>query len=80
MVKLFNIVIKEDEISCYYEPEASNMIGHVAVDTKSFEIKSVRFSDHELGKKMYVSHVRSELEKILTSNSQIPKEITTVWY
>lgn len=52
MVKLFNIVIKEDEISCYYEPEASNMIGHVAVDTKSFEIKSVRFSDHELGKKM----------------------------
>lgn len=80
MVRLFNIVMREDEISCDYEPETCNMIGHVVIDTKSFEVKRVRFSDHEVSKKMYVAHVRSELEKILTSKSQIPKEITAVWY
>lgn len=80
MLKLFNIVMKDDEISCDYTPETSDKVGHVVVDTKSFEIKKVRFSDYEFGKKMYVSHVRSELEKILTSKAQIPNEITTVWY
>lgn len=80
MVHLFNILLKNDEISCDYLPETSDKVGHVVMDTKSYEIKELKYSDYEYGQKMYVSHVRSKLEEILTSKAPIPKEVNVIWY
>lgn len=80
MVHLYNILLKENEISCDYVPETSNKVGHVVVDTDSYDVKEIKFSDYEYGKKMYVSHVRSKLEELLKSENPLPKEVTVIWY
>ena len=80
MVRIFNIIHENGEIICDYVPETSDSIGHIVVDDTSLEVKDVKYSEYEYGKKMYVSHVRAKLAELLTSKAQIPKEICAVWY
>ena len=80
MVRLFNIKRNQDSISCDYEPENSNQIGHVIIDNTTCDVKDVDFPDYEYGKKMYVSHVRSALENALNSKKPFPEEIICNWY
>lgn len=80
MVRLFNIAVNGTEISCDYEPEGSNKIGRVTVDTTSYEVKKINFSNYEYGKNLYVSHVRSTLETLLKSGEPLPEETTSVWH
>ena len=80
LVHLFNILMTNDEISCDYTPDTSDKVGHIVVDKKSREIKSIEFSGYEYGKKMYASHVRSKLDELLNSKEPVPKETFSVWY
>ncbi len=80
MVRLFNILLSDNEISCDYTPETSDKKGHIVVDVKSYEIKKIEFSDYEYGKKMYASRVRSKLEELLNKNEPVPKEAISIWY
>ena len=61
MVKLFNILISKDNISCDYTPEDCTEAGHVTMNIKSQEIIDVKYSEYEYGKKLYVAHVRKKL-------------------
>ena len=79
MVKLFNISIVKDNISCDYTPEDCEKAGHVTMNIKSQEIIDVKYSEYEYGKKSYVAHVRKKLVE-LTQLSEIPKEVIAVWY
>ena len=42
MVKLFNILISKDNISCDYTPEDCTEAGHVTMNIKSQEIIDVK--------------------------------------
>ncbi len=79
MVKLFNISIVKDNISCDYTPEDCGKAGHVTMNIKSQEIIDIKYSEYEYGKKSYVAHVRKKLAE-LTQLSEIPKEVIAVWY
>lgn len=80
MVRIFNIKENDNVVSCAYTPEDSNLEGYVEVDKKTHEIKEVKYSEYEYGKKMYVSHVREKISEILNSEKTFPNEITAVWY
>ena len=79
MVKLFNILISKDNISCDNTPEDCTEAGHVTMNIKSQEIIDVKYSEYEYGKKLYVAHVRKKLAE-LTQLSEIPKEVIAIWY
>lgn len=79
MVKLFNILIKEDIISCDYIPENCSKVGHVTMDISTKEITDIKYSEYEHGKKLYVSHVRKKLAEIINL-PEIPKEVVSIWY
>ncbi len=80
MVKIFDIKKNNNIVSCSYTPEASTLKGYVEIDVTTHEIKSVKYSDYEYGKKMYVAHVRSKLSELLRSNKPLPKVTTATWY
>lgn len=80
MVKLFNISLSGNIITCDYEPEHTGKIGKVSVDTNAREIVDVVYSEYEYGKKTYVAHVRSKLLELLNSSQPIPKEAYRIWY
>ena len=80
MVKIFDITQKGDIISCSYTPETSDLKGYVEVDMKTHEVKSVKYSEYEYGKKLYVAHVRSKISELLSTKQSLPKEVIAVWY
>lgn len=80
MVKIFDIMQKGNMISCSYTPETSDLKGYIEIDVISREVKNVKYSDYEYGKKMYVAQVRSKISELLNSKKSLPKEITAVWY
>lgn len=75
MVKIFDITQKGDIISCSYTPETSDLKGYVEVDMKTHEVKSVKYSEYEYGKKMYVAHVRSKYQNCLVQNNHFQKKL-----
>lgn len=80
MVRLLNILLDGDSISCDYIPENSNDIGKVTVDVATHEVTNIEFSKYEYGKKMYVAHVREKLSELLDKGQPIPKEAIVIWY
>ena len=46
MVYLFNILIQNGKISCDYIPEKSGSAGHIVIDTKTFEVEKIGYSDY----------------------------------
>lgn len=80
MVRIFNIRENDNVVSCNYTPEDSNLEGYVEVDKTTYEIKDVKYSEYEYGKKMYVSHVREKISEIINSQKSFPNEITAIWY
>ena len=79
MVKLFNITVNKNTISCDYIPENCAKVGHVTMNINSQEIIDVKYSEYEYGKNLYVAHVRKKLAEII-SLPEIPKEAIAVWY
>lgn len=80
MVRLFNICRNAYRISCDYEPEKSNLIGHVIMDSNTFKLIDIKYSQYECGEKMYVAQVRAKLEEIVKQNESIPEETFVVWF
>ncbi|MDY4812230.1 MAG: hypothetical protein SO152_00080 [Ruminococcus sp.] len=80
MVRIFNITENDRVVSCTYTPEDSSLEGYVEVDKATQEIKSVKYSDYEYGKKMYVSHVREKIAELINNKKDFPSEITAIWY
>ena len=80
LVKLFNIILIDNVITCDYAPEDSDKIGKVSVDVNTLEIVDIVYSEYEFGKKTYVAHVRSKLSELLDSKQPIPKETYAIWY
>lgn len=79
MVKLLNILLNKNIISCDYAPENCNQTGHVDMDIITKELINITYSEYEYGKKMYVSHVRKKLIEIINM-SEIPAETVAIWY
>lgn len=80
MVKIFNIKENNTVISCNYTPEDSTSMGHIEIDKNTQEITSVKYSDYEYGKKMYVAQVRAKILEFINFKIPFPKEITATWY
>lgn len=80
MVRLLNILLDGDSISCDYIPENSKDIGKVTVNVTTREVTNIGFSKYEYGKKMYVAHVRAKLSELLDKGQPIPKEAIVIWY
>ena len=74
MVYLFNILIQNGKISCEYIPEKSGSAGHIVIDTKTFEVEKIGYSDYKYGKNMFVAQVRSKLEELYKTQETMPKE------
>ena len=79
MVKLFNISLNKNTISCDYTPENCTQAGHIAMDINTKEIINIEYSDYDYGKNFYVSHVRRKLAEIINL-PEIPKETISIWY
>lgn len=80
MVRLLNILLNDNSISCDYIPENSNDIGKVTVDVATRQVINIEFSKYEYGKKMYVAHVRAKLSELLDIGQPIPNEAIVIWY
>lgn len=74
MVRLFNICVENGVISCDYEPEKSQLFGHVSVSLDSKEVISTQYSDYAYGKKFYLSCVYAKLLQLLKTKNKIPTE------
>lgn len=79
MVRIFNIVYKDDKISCNYEPEKSGKYGYVEIDTNTMEVSDLTYSEYEYGKKMYVAQVRNKLDEAFKKN-KISDEMYSVCF
>ncbi len=79
MVRIFNIIHKDNKISCNYEPEKSGKYGYVEIDTESMEIAKLTYSDYEYGKKMYVAQVRNKIEEAFRKN-ELTDEMYAVFF
>lgn len=80
MVNIFNIALQGDTVSCNYTPEDSDLAGYVEIDIETHEVKNVKYSSYEYGKKMYISQVRSKISELLNSDKSLPKQAKVVWY
>ncbi len=80
MVRLFNIMLNNNTISCDYEPEKSGKSGHITVSLKTQEILNIQFSEYEYGKKIYVSCAYFKLLEILKFKTEIPKETFAICF
>lgn len=80
MIRLFNIVINDKQISCDYEPEQSGKSGHLSVSLLTQEVSNYRFSEYEYGKKFYLSHAYVKLLDLINSKNQIPHEAYSICY
>lgn len=80
MIRLFNIIINDKQISCDYEPEQSGKSGHLSVSILTQEVSDYRFSDYEYGKIFYLSHAYVKLLDLLNSNKIIPRETYSICY
>ena len=80
MVKIFNIIDKDDVVCCNYTPENTDLHGYVEISKTTQEVVKVMYSDYEYGKKMYVAHVRSKISEFIINKQAFPKELTVVWY
>lgn len=79
MVKLFNILLNGNTISCDYTPENSKQAGHLSMNINTKELTNISYSKYEYGKKLYVSHVRKKLAEIINM-AELPKEVVAIWY
>lgn len=79
MVRLFNILLKGNAVSCDYTPENSEQASHVVMDINTKELKEVSYSEYEYGKKLYVSHVCKKLAEIVNM-TELPKETVVIRY
>lgn len=80
MVKIFNIIDKDDVVCCSYTPENTDLRGYVEISKTTQEVVKVTYSGYEYGKKMYVAHVRSKISEFIINKQVFPKELTVVWY
>ena len=79
MVKLFNILLNGNTISCDYTPENSKQAGHVSMNINTKELTNISYSKYEYEKNYIVSHVRKKLAEIINM-AELPKEVVAIWY
>lgn len=77
MVKLKNIVKKDNIISCDYFPENGVESGHLEIDFTNR--KTILVTDAVVGDNFYVQHARNALLE-LAKKTEVPKERNIVWY
>lgn len=70
MVKLFNILLNGNTISCDYTPENSKQAGHVSMNINTKELTDISYSKYEYGKK---------LAEIINM-AELPNEAVAIWY
>ena len=60
MIRLFNIMINDNQISCDYEPELSGKSGHLSVSLLTQEVSNYRFQIMSLARSsIYRMHMRN---------------------
>ena len=80
MIRLFNIIINDNQISCDYEPELSGKSGHLSVSLLTQEVSNYRFSDYEYGKNFYLSHAYAKILDLINTGNQIPREAYSICF
>lgn len=80
MVKIYNIELNGNIISCDYLPEDSKLQGHIEVNIKTEEIETVVYSKYEYAKKMYASFARRKLIDVYKNGELFPDKIISMWY
>lgn len=80
MVKIKNIKISGDIISCDYYPENTNLRGYIAYNVKTDEIEQYEPSQYYANGRVYTSHVVWKLRELYKNEDEIPAEAYSVWY
>ncbi len=80
MVRIFNIILSDNLISCKYTPEDSSEEGKLTVNTVTREITDISYSNFEYGKKTYAHHAYLKLLELFDNGKPFPKEAFSTWY
>ena len=80
MIKLKNIVIENEVVSCNIFPEDSEIPGTIKVDAHKGEIISFCLPDNYTWCKNHLEHAKEYLIKIHKLGKDAPKEKNIMWY
>jgi hypothetical protein len=79
MIKLKNIVINDNHLSCTIIPEDSRDSGYLEIDLNNNElVKTLLPKGYEWCKK-HVQHAKQYLLNIIGEEKSIPREKTIMW-
>lgn len=80
MVKITNIKIDENIVSCNYYPEDGDKYGFISYDMENDKYIDRICSDEGKNEDMYIGHAIHKVIQIVQEKKEIPKEAYSVWY
>ena len=80
MLKLKNLRINDGILYGDYDPEASGLVGSVAINVSDGEIVNAVYSEYDKPFHSYFNHAISRMRELVSDQESIPEEVLVMWY